>query len=372
VPIKTGHLEVLMKTVIERFRGVIIQIATPYSTGTGFYLRDANLIVTNEHVIQDNRQVVIDGHLIEKQLVRVIYSDPKHDLAFLEAPQQTDLPAVELGVNTRLSEGDPVLALGHPFGFKYTSTKGIISNTAHEINDINYYLIDAALNPGNSGGPLLNRDGAIIGINTFVVKDGNNIGFSLPVSYLVDSIKEFEKSDRQISVRCISCLNLVNEENIDGHYCPFCGTRVTLPTQTEDYEPIGVAHTIESILEQAGHEVELSRRGPNNWEIRQGSARITIAYYEKNGLITGDAYLATLPKKEIGPIYEFLLRQNYEVESLTFSVKEQDVILSLLIYDRYLNVDTGLKLFSHLFEKADHYDNILVEEYGAQWKYDGE
>lgn len=361
-----------MKAVIERFRGVIIQIATPYSTGTGFYLRDANLIVTNEHVIQDNRQVVIDGHLIEKQLVRVIYSDPKHDLAFLEAPQQTELPEVDLGTETELSEGDQVIALGHPFGFKFTSTQGIISNAAHEINDINYYLIDAALNPGNSGGPLLDQHGAIVGINTFVVKDGNNIGFSLPVNYLMESIREFDKGDRKISVRCNSCQNLVNEENVDGQYCPFCGSRVTLPTQVEDYEPIGVAHTIESILEKTGHDVQLSRRGPNNWEIRQGSARITIAYYEKNGLITGDVYLCLLPKKEIGPIYEFLLRQNYQVESLTFSVKEQDVILSLLIYDRYLNVDTGLKLFSHLFERADHYDNILVEDYGAQWKYDGE
>jgi serine protease Do len=164
----------------------------------------------------------------------------------------------------------------------------------------------------------------------------------------------------------------VDESNIDGQYCPFCGTRVKLPSQIEDYEPIGVAQTVETMLEKSGHDVQLSRRGPNNWDIRQGSARISIAYYEKNGLITGDAYLCTLPKKEIGPLYEYLLRQNYDVESLTFSVKEQDVILSLLIYDRYLNVETGLKLFTHLFERADYYDNILVEEYGAQWKYDGE
>lgn len=361
-----------MKAVIEQFRGVIIQIATPYSTGTGFYLRDADLIVTNDHVVQDNRQVVIDGHMIQKQLVEVIYTDPKHDLAFLAPPKQNGLPEVNLGLGKALSEGDQVIALGHPFGFKYTSTQGIISNTAHEINDLNYYSIDAALNPGNSGGPLLDRQGAIIGVNTFVIKDGNNTGFSLPVKYLAEAIDEFKKGGRKTGVRCSSCLNLVHESNIDKHYCPFCGSKVQLPTQVEDYEPIGVAQTVEGMLLKAGHDVQLSRRGPNNWEIRQGSAHISIAYYEKNGLITGDAYLCTLPKKNIGPLYEFLLRQNYRVESLTFSVKEQDVILSLLIYDRYLNVDTGLKLFTHLFERADYYDNILVEEYGARWKYDGE
>lgn len=359
-----------MKAVIEQYRGVIIQIATPYSKGTGFYLREPNLIVTNYHVIQDNQRVVIDGHLIEKQLVQVIYCDPKHDLAFLEAPTQDGLPQVDLAIDKTLTEGDPVIALGHPFGFQYTSTQGIISNTKHEINNISYYLIDAALNPGNSGGPLLDRQGEVIGVNTFVVKDGNNIGFSLPVNYLAQAITEFDQAGRRISTRCSSCMNLVNEENIDGQYCPFCGTKVQLPTQSEEYEPVGVARTIEDMLRHSDHDVELSRRGPNNWEIRQGSARITIAYYEKNGLITGDAYLCTLPKKEIGQLYEFLLRQNYEVESLTFSVKDEDVILSLLIYDRYLNVETGLQLFTHLFERADYYDNILVEEYGARWKYE--
>ena len=130
--------------------------------------------------------------------------------------------------------------------------------------------------------------------------------------------------------------------------------------------------TIEEMLGQSGHNVQLSRRGPNNWEITQGSAKINISYYEKTGLITGDAYLCLLPKSNIKPLYEYLLRQNYVMDGMTFSIKDQDIILSLLIYDRYLNADTGMELFNHLFEKADHYDNILVEEYGALWKYEEE
>ena len=75
-----------------------------------------------------------------------------------------------------------------------------------------------------------------------------------------------------------------------------------------------------------------------------------------------------MPKDNINPLYEYLLKQNYEIEGLTFSIKENDIVLSLLIYDRYLNMDTGMKLFKYLFERADYYDNILVEEYGAIWK----
>jgi serine protease Do len=188
------------------------------------------------------------------------------------------------------------------------------------------------------------------------------------VEYLKTAIEEFSAAGGQIGVRCPACNNLVFEKNIDGKYCPHCGSVVKLPSQEEDYEPAGLAKTIEEMLEKLGHAIELSRRGPNAWEIQQGSARINIAYHEKTGLITCDAYLCLLPQKEIKPLYEYLLRQNYEIEGMTFSMKGQDIILSLLIYDRYLNVDVGLRLFRRLFEKADFYDNILVEQFGAQWK----
>nr|HMQ64284.1 hypothetical protein [Flavilitoribacter sp.] len=70
-----------MKQVIDRYRDVIIQIATPASLGTGFYLKGPNLIVTNDHVVSGNREVVIKGRLFPKTLARVIYSDPRFDLA---------------------------------------------------------------------------------------------------------------------------------------------------------------------------------------------------------------------------------------------------------------------------------------------------
>lgn len=357
-----------MKEVIEIYRSVVIQIATPYCTGTGFYLKEPDLIVTNEHVVRDNREVVIDGVGFAKQLVKVIYLDPKYDLAFLSPPKDVDLPAISLAPSDSLSAGDKVVAVGHPFGFKYSATQGIISNPRHEVDDIQYYQHDAALNPGNSGGPLVNMDGQVVGVNTFKVEGGDNIGISLPVKYLSSAIEEFTSAGGKLGVRCQACSNLVFEDTIDHDYCPFCGAKVELPSQVEEYEAVGVSKTIEEMLSLSGHHVLLSRRGPNNWEIHQGSAKINISYYEKTGLITGDAYLCLLPKNNIKPLYEYLLRQNYTLEGLTFSIKGQDIILSLLIYDRYLNVDTGLKLFKHLFEKADFFDNILVEDYGALWK----
>lgn len=362
----------MMKDVIERFKDLVVQIATPYSTGTGFFLSEYDLIVTNEHVIRDNPHVVISGTRIPKQLVRVLFLDQKYDLAFLEAPTGTEsLPESKVLLDRAPQQGEQVIAVGHPFGLKYTATQGIISNTHHAERDIEYLQHDAALNPGNSGGPLLNLQGQVIGINTFVLKNGENLGFSLPVRYLENALLQFRsKFILGSSVRCAACLNVIVEEDTHEDYCPHCGSAVDFPSRIEPYEPTGVAKTIEAMLKEIGHEVALSRRGPNAWEIQEGSARINISYYEKTGLITGDAFLCLLPTENIMPLYEFLLRQNHQMDGLTFSVKGQDIILSLLIYDRYLNLETGMRLFQLLFKAADDYDDILVEKYGAVWKGD--
>ena len=356
------------RNIIENYRDAVVQIATPYATGTGFYLKAQNIIVTNEHVVRGNPRVVIDGSTFDKQLTRVLFLDPRLDLAFLEAPEEHSMPAIYLGLGEKLAEGDTIIAVGHPFGLKYTATQGIVSNMQHKQNEISYIQHDAALNPGNSGGPLVDTHGHVVGVNTFIIRDGNNIGFSLMVDYLASALREYLERRDETAVRCHSCLNLVFEQSAEDGYCPFCGTKVEVPSKVPLYEPAGVKSTIETLLSDLGYNIELSRKGPNSWEVDRGSARINISYHEQSGLIVGDAFLATLPKADIKPIYEYLLRQNYVTEGLTFSVKGQDIILSLLIYDRYLNLDTGRTLINLLLQKADDYDNILVEEFGASWK----
>ncbi len=358
-----------MTDFIDTYRDIIVQIATPYSTGTGFYLKDRNMVVTNHHVVEGNRKVIIEGARFKKQLVTVRYADRKYDLAFLDGPGNgPELPEIRLGVEKHLRERDRVTAIGHPFGLKFSVKSGIVSNTREVMNNIPYLHIDAALNPGNSGGPLVDDDGDVVGVNTFIIRNGDNIGFSLPVSFLNESLEDYQKVGGDNTCRCTACSNVVSEDTVDNGFCTFCGNRVQLPGSVDEYLPTGVPRTIEALITRTGHDVSLSRCGPNCWEINQGSARINITYHEKSGLMTADAILCQLPRQNIKPLYEFLLRENYSNEALTFSVHEQDILLSLLIYDRYLNEDTGMESLQRLFEKADRYDNILVEQYGAQWK----
>lgn len=360
-----------MEGTIEQYKRVVVQIATPFSTGTGFYLKKSGYIITNEHVVRGNREVVVEGALIPRQMSKVLFTDPRHDLAFLTCQPNSSIPSIDIADNESINEGEKIMAVGHPFGLKFTATQGIISNASHTEEDVHYYQHDAALNPGNSGGPLINSKGEVIGINTFIMQNGESLGFSLPVSYLKNSLKEYNAgSNNSAGSRCEGCLNLVFENTVDGKFCPHCGSKIILPHQEEEYEAAGIALTIEKILLDCGHNIKLSRRGPSLWEIIQGSAKIYITYYEPNGIIAGDAVLCDLPRKDIKAVYEYLLRQNNELEGLTFSIKGQEIVLSLIIYDRYLSRKSGFEMFQRLFKKADDYDNILVEQYGCSWKED--
>ena len=354
-----------LKDIIELYKGAVIQIATPFSIGTGFFLKNENLIITNEHVVRNNKEVVIDGKGLQRVVSPVIYLDPKYDLAFIKSPEIHTLADIHLGDSSIVVEGDQVLAVGHPFGLKYTATQGIISNTLHQQDDIQYIQHDAALNPGNSGGPLVNVNGEIIGVNTFIIKDGQNIGFSLPSQYLLDSIKDFRKGENPVAVRCDSCSNLVFEPNKEKKYCPFCGARIRMISEIEDYEPKGIRRILEESISKLGFDIKLTRRGPYNWEIIKGSAKILLSYHEESGMIAGDAFIASLPKENIKAIYEFILQQNYYLKGLVLGVRKNDIVLSFVVFDQYSKQEFLDRLIQRLIQTADEFDDLLVSNFGV-------
>lgn len=355
--------------IIEQYQKAIIQIATPGGTGTGFYVKEFDLIVTNDHVVAENAEVTIAGKAFDKALSRVWYTDRKHDLAFLEAPKNIELPEVKLGHYEEMHDGDTVVAIGHPYGLNYTATKGVISKVDRIREGLKFIQIDAAINPGNSGGPLVNMKGEVIGVNSFIIRGGDNLGFALPVNYLREALQLYLPSKGQASTRCFSCSLLVTLANIDSKkYCPNCGTEVKLPEIPEkEVEPTGAAKTIEEILKELGKDVRLAREGVNNWSVKEGSAKIKIAYNAENYFIAGDAYLCQMPTDpvKIKPLYQFLLEENYRTEGLVLSCVKQNIVLSCIIYDLDMTKEGGVDAFRNLFQKADYYDDFLKTEYSC-------
>lgn len=155
------------------------------STGTGVVVGKNGEILTSSHVISDNAQIEVTNYKGEVYKAQIIYR-PKNatDLMLIKIKSKTNLPAIKLGDSSILKVGQKVLAIGNPFGFSGTLTSGIISRIDYERNKIQ---TDAAINPGSSGGPIVNTEGEVIGISQSIFNPDNNhsnigIGFAIPVN----------------------------------------------------------------------------------------------------------------------------------------------------------------------------------------------
>jgi serine protease Do len=355
--------------IIERYQNAIIQIATQGGTGSGFYIKEFDIIVTNNHVVDNAAEVTIQGKLFPKSLSRVWYTDRKHDLAFLEPPAGANLADISLGNYEDMKDGDEIVAIGHPYGLNYTATQGVISKVDRIREGLKYIQIDAAINPGNSGGPLVNDKGQIIGVNSFIIRGGDNLGFALPVNYLRAALQLYIPSRGSAGTRCFSCDYLVTAASIDsGKYCPSCGTEVKLPEMPEkEVEVVGVPKIIETILRELGKDIKLARSGTNIWEVTEGSAKIKITYNATNYFIVGDAFLCQMPSDplKIKSLYQYLLQENYKLQGLVLSCNGQNIVLSCIMYDLDVTVEKGKAQFEMLFKKADEYDDLLKSEFGC-------
>lgn len=165
------------------------------SAGTGVIISRDGYIITNKHILSDNvtsvSVVLTDG--TEYENVSVVGRDPLNDIAFLKIPNVNNLTPAELGDSTSLAVGTKVIAIGNALGeYQNSVTSGIVSATGRTITAsidddttetlTNLFQTDAAINAGNSGGPLVTLDGKVVGINTAIVEDAQGIGFSIPIS----------------------------------------------------------------------------------------------------------------------------------------------------------------------------------------------
>ncbi|HKG45627.1 MAG TPA: trypsin-like peptidase domain-containing protein [Pyrinomonadaceae bacterium] len=157
--------------------------------GSGFIVSPKGYILTNHHVIEDAARIIVGLQSGEKYRGTVVGVDPETDVAVIKIDTAKDLPTVTLGDSNAAQVGDWVLAMGSPFGLDQTVTAGIISKKERETPYFNVFQrflqTDAAINRGNSGGPLINMRGEVIGMNSQIATstgDYNGIGFALPAN----------------------------------------------------------------------------------------------------------------------------------------------------------------------------------------------
>ena len=176
------------------------------ATGSGFVIDGEGHVITNNHVVEGASAVKVKLGDSEKSYdAEVVGTDPATDIALLKVDAPADeFHPLRLGRSADLEVGDPVVAIGNPFGLDRTVTSGIVSALQRDIQAPNGFSIshviqtDAAINPGNSGGPLINAEGAVIGINAQIATGGGGgnvgIGFAIPIDTLRDNLEQLKET----------------------------------------------------------------------------------------------------------------------------------------------------------------------------------
>ena len=189
------EFQVLKASTSADFSGIIedaiksvVTIKTDLSQGTGFIIDSKGYVVTNYHVMQNAKSAGIFTYEGNSHSVQLVGYDANIDIALLKI--EGNFKELELDNSDNIQIGEKVIAIGNPLGLQFSVSEGIVSavHRPGPSGTNSYIQTDAALNPGNSGGPLINKQGKVIGINNFKVGGGESLGFALESNYIEETV----------------------------------------------------------------------------------------------------------------------------------------------------------------------------------------
>ena len=206
----TVEISELKATASSDFSGVIedvipgvVSIGTDRSQGSGFIISSDGYVLTNYHVLQGGRFAKVLLYESSSWVsAQPIGFDPQLDIAIIKIPDQ-NYDHLEFSNSEEIKVGEKTIALGNPLGLSFSVTEGIVSALKRDgPNNIPAYIqIDTPLNPGNSGGPLVNTAGRVIGVNNFKIQGSENLGFALESNYAVETINNiFQQTNQTIRI----------------------------------------------------------------------------------------------------------------------------------------------------------------------------
>jgi len=196
------ELVLLKASVGEDFSGIIedsissvVTIRTDIGQGTGFIIDEEGYVVTNAHVLTGGSMVQAINS--QQELIDAIFIGYNLDFDIALLKISGNYKSLNLADSDEVQIGEKVIAIGNPLGLQFSVSQGIVSAIHRQgINGVEAYIqTDAALNPGNSGGPLINKEGKVIGINNFKIGDSESLGFALESNYIKDAVNQIAQQE---------------------------------------------------------------------------------------------------------------------------------------------------------------------------------
>ncbi len=352
--------------ILDKLKSSIYKINTSSGSGSGFYVPEEEILVTNYHVVAGHKQVAIEDHNQDRVLAHVIVVNPQVDIAILKPETKLNIEtSVAINPEIDVALRDQVFALGFPFGMPFTVTEGIVSNTEQNFDGRQYIQTDAAINPGNSGGPLVNENGELVGVNTSKLTDADNVGFAIPIKSVLEELDYFDvKKHTAFSLKCYSCNTLIFEKE---DYCHSCGSKIENDVFNEK-ELSKLSLFVEEALTKLNVNPVLTRAGTEYWNFHQGSSEIRIFVYGKDFLYATSP-LNELPKQDLQKLYEFLLAD--PVPPFKLAVYKNQIFISYRVHisDIFSNDDSTAEILENLKNlalKADELDDKFVDDFGCK------
>ena len=274
------------------------------------------------------------------------------------------LPALALAADDALEVGGRIFVAGYPYGMPLSVTEGTVSSP-RQLMDGSYYIqTDAAVNPGNSGGPMFNDRNEVVGITVSKFTEADNMGFGIPVATLRKLLDTVGEPDRtQYSVLCPGCDTLIRDED---EYCPSCGEKLPdgvfdVRTQT----PLGAF--VESAIERMGIAPVLARNGSDSWLFHKGSSEIRIFVYDGDYLFSTSP-INLLPKKNVEPVLDYMLSEDFGPYKLGIEGRQIYIAYRIHLSDITPESEETIRdRIVGLALRADEMDNMLIERFGCEF-----
>ncbi len=309
----------------------VVGVRVLLGDGTGWIALDNELVVTNFHVVGYEPKARLRGVDQREVEAKVIYASTRHDIALLMPETPLGAPPLPLGRSHEVEQGQSVAAIGHPFGLSFSVTRGILSATHREFDGVPHLQTDAALNPGNSGGPLVDDGGRVIGVNTFL-RAGQNLGFAVPIHLFGHVLSRLNVAPEEALkldpiYRCLGCEAAFNPRT---ERCVRCGRAVPNAERAHSdhlVEQDEAAVIVSRVLEHLGYVSNQLRVAEDVWKIPLPIGDGILVMINDAGTVVNFAVrLAQLPRTGHEGLYRFLLSYNDRTSGVCRASIESDIV----------------------------------------------